>query len=347
VRIGIDAHVLGKNIGGVEPYVEAVVRLLPGVAPQHEYVVFLNRSAYSQYAAHAPHNVKYVPLPASDPLLERSVVLPWMIRRHRLDLIHVQRIAPMFPGRCGVLLTVHDLILLKHPERYRGFRYSLIRKMTPGSIRSAAMIVTPTAAVAREIATHFPDVRAPILKQLGVSRPFLLTVGGIEPRKNIELLIRVLGQLGDCGSPSLVLVGIVRDPAHLEHLKAYAAERGVADRLHFLGFVSHAHLADLYRSAAALVTASWDEGFNLSPLEAMASGTPVVCSDIPAHRELYESCAPLLPVDSVEQFASAIRAIMNDPSARAAAAEASRSCVHRLSWEAMAQRMGSFIEELQ
>ena len=370
MRIGIDAHVLGKNIGGVEPYVEQVVRLLPDVAPQHEYIVFLNRGAYARGMNDKRNHVRYVPLPASDPVLQRSLVLPWLIRRHRLDVIQVQRIAPWFSGSCRVLLTVHDLIPLKHPERYPGFRNQLIRRLTGGSVRNAAMVLTPTAAVARQITEHFPDVRVPIrpfysgvdlrqfsahpsgteddtLQRFGIRRPFLLTVGAIEARKNLEMLVQTLKLLGDYGSPSLVVVGSTRDAAYLEDVKAQAAEAGVADRIHWLGFVPHAQLADLYRAAAVFVTPSWDEGFNLAPLEALASGTPIVCSDIPAHRELYESCAELFPVDSLEHLTKAVTAILSGHGAHNPSSQSVAACVKRLSWEAMAQRMGGFIEELQ
>ena len=76
MRIGIDAHVLGKNIGGVERYVGKVVELVPDLCPQHQFIVFIARRMRSEFAQDRRRNVQFVTLPVSDPIVQRSVVLP-------------------------------------------------------------------------------------------------------------------------------------------------------------------------------------------------------------------------------------------------------------------------------
>lgn len=370
MRIGIDAHVLGKNIGGVERYVEHLVRRLPEISPQHDFYVFLSRSAYAKRPAEPPSNVQYVRLPASDPLLERTLVLPWMMRRHRLDVIQVQRIAPWLRGRCRVLLTIHDLIPLKYPSRYRSLRNRLIRMLTADSVHRAAMILTPTQAVAGDITQHFPRVTAPIrafyngvdlrqfssavsgtenatLTDLGLQRPFLLTVGALEARKNLEVQIEALSRLQKAAAPMLAVVGSSRDPHYREQMQALARRKGVAERIRWLGFVPHGQLTDLYRSATLFITSSWDEGFNIPPLEAMASGTPVLCSDIPVHRELFEGATDFFRADSADDLVSAVTDALTGKSPRDTRAASASDCVEHFSWEAMAHRMARFIDELE
>ena len=109
LRIGIDGHVIGKTIGGVERYVEKVVELVPDLCPQHQFIVFVARRNMARFAADSRRNVQFVGLPVADPIVQRSLVLPWMVRKHRLDILHVQRIVPWACGGCRMLLTVHDL----------------------------------------------------------------------------------------------------------------------------------------------------------------------------------------------------------------------------------------------
>ena len=367
MRIGIDAHVLGKNKGGVERYVEHLVKRLPEAAPQHHFSIFISSQADEALAGPARPNVRIVRLPVSDPLLQRSLILPWLIRRHRLDLIQVQRIAPLFSGRCPVLLTVHDLIPLHHRQQYRGLRHELVRRMTGFSLRRAKMILTPTLAVAEDIRHHFPQIDAPLrafyngvelnqfdaqpsgnesatLARLGLREPYLLTVGAIEARKNLEAVIGALAQLRQ--PATLAIVGGIRDDAYHRRMRSLVEELGVTSRVHWLGFVSNPDLADLYRRAELFVTPSWDEGFNIPPLEAMASGVPVLCSDIPVHRELFAQAAGFFAADAPGELAQSIDELLNDGSRRKDMVRGGRDCAARYSWEAMTTRMTGFIDEL-
>jgi glycosyltransferase involved in cell wall biosynthesis len=367
MRVGIDAHVLGKNKGGVERYVEQLVRLLPDALPQHQFFIFVARRSLEAFSRDCRTNVRIVPLLVSDPLLQRSLVLPWIMRHYRLDAIQVQRVAPWLPGGCKLLLTIHDLVPLKYPERYPGLRNALVRLLTSDSVRRASMILTPTQTVAEDLRAYFKDVRAPVrafyngvdpaqfspgprpgqddtLTQLGLRRPYLLSCGGIDARRNIETLLRGLAQLD--GRYQLVLAGGQRDAAYRQRLDALAQALGVQARVKFLGFVTDQALGDLYRMADALVSASLEEGFNIPPLEAMASGTPVICSDIPVHRELFGDSALLFVPEDAQALVAAVQRLAAEPGLRAERIRSSQACVLRYSWPAMAQRMAAFITEL-
>ena len=365
MRIGIDAHVLGKGLGGVERFLRHVVEELPRVAPQHEYVIFMNRQAVRDGLLQAAANVKIVPLAVSNPLIERSLLLPWLIRRHRLDALMVQRLAPWFCGRCKLVLTVHDITPLKFPREYRGLTNRLVQLLTGDSVRRADLIFTPTQTIADEVRSYFGvkdtpirpfyngvDVqsfsRAPgemqpaqLIEKQGICRPYIFVSGAIEARKNLETIYRAVGALAPDHPVDLVLAGSIRDQAYADRLANLAQTLGIESRVRRLGFVEEDLLVALYQQALAYTTASRDEGFNIPPLEAMACGIPVICSDIPVHRELFEGSALFFPVDSAEALANCIRQVITAPESLKHLRENGNALVARLNWRATGERVAA------
>jgi alpha-1,3-rhamnosyl/mannosyltransferase len=369
MRIGIDGHVLGKNIGGVERHVEKIVELVPDLCPQDEFIIFISRRTNERRTGDHRPNVRYVTMPISDPIVQRSVVLPWLARKHRLDILQVQRIAPWWCGGIRILLTVHDLIPIKCPQDYSSLRDRLVRLLTPGSIARADFITCPTQVVCDEISERYPAATAPkrpfyngvdlkkfmepienrdrvTRSRYGIDRPFLYSPGAIEERKNLETIVDALARLHPGSRPLLILSGAIRDRSYFRRLDAFAEEKKVANAIRHLGFVPEQDLVQLYGAASACIAASHDEGFNLLPLEALACGAPVLCSDIPVHRELYQGAVKFFPPDRPDMLAQAIAEVCSIPAGPRARSAAAEEIVSRLSWEAMAQRMAGFYQEM-
>lgn len=359
MRIGIDAHVLGKGIGGVERFLAHLVELLPAELKGHQLVVFVD--AIASRRVHLPQgdNLEIVPLLVSNPLIERSILLPWLVHRHRLDVLLVQRLAPWFCGRCQLVLTVHDLTPLKYPQAYRGLTNTLIRFLTGDSIRRARLVLTPTQVIADEVAQRFSQPAEKIipfyngvdtqvfLPGLAISSlPYIFTSGAIEARKNIETLLRARALLGSNFPWQVWIAGGVRDAPYRATLESLVNELGLADQVRWLGFVNEAQLVELYQGAKAFVTASRDEGFNIPPLEAMACDIPVLCSDIPVHRELFDGAAMFFPPESCEILAAALLRLHDDAVLTKHLRKQALVCVNRLSWPAMAQRVAVELEKL-
>lgn len=359
MRIGIDAHVLGKGVGGVERFLANLVALLPAELADHQLVVFVNAGAAQRVQLPVADNLEIVPLQVSNPLIERSVLMPWLVRRHRLDVLLIQRIAPWFCGSCRLMLTVHDLTPLKYPRAYRGLTNALIRLLTGNSVRRAKLVLTPTRTIADEVGQYFSQPNEKFVpfyngvdssvffpKESSVEEHYIFTSGAIEARKNIETMLRARAQLGPNFPWQLWIAGGVRDAGYYAELQELARELFVADDVRWLGFVDEAQLVALYQGAKAFVTSSRDEGFNIPPLEAMACGIPVLCSDIPVHRELFEGSAMFFPTESADALASAISRLYEDAKLHQQLRQGAEACVERLSWPAMAKRVGSAMREL-
>jgi glycosyltransferase involved in cell wall biosynthesis len=194
--------------------------------------------------------------------------------------------------RLPYVVTLHDLVPLKHPDRY--LRTGLRHRLRYAAVKRAARVIVPSRAVADDAANllgieHvdvvpeapaavFRPITAPrgFLTRLRLPDRFLLWVGGLDPpdpRKGVEPLAR---RAADGKCPPLVLAG--RHDAETERF----AVRG---RVLLTGRVSDEELAALYSAADALVLPSEEEGFGLTPHEALACGTPVAAYAAPALRE--------------------------------------------------------------
>ena len=211
-------------------------------------------------------------------------------RKARADVLHSPSIdrASLRPG-LPYVVTLHDLAPIKYPKRY--LRTGLKHRLRYAAVKRATRVIVPSRAVADDASRLlgltrvdvvpeapsplFSPVVAPrgLLARLRLPDRFLLWVGGLDPpdpRKGVELLASRAAE-GDC--PPLVLAG--RHDAATEKL-------GIRGRVVLTGRVTDEELAALYSAADALVVPSEDEGFGLTPHEALACGTPVAGYAIPA-----------------------------------------------------------------
>ena len=353
MRIGIDAHVLGKNIGGVERFVAELIQHLPAQTRQHQYVVFVTKPQYTkleQALPKLPPNVGYVPLAIANPFIERLFLLPYLVRKHRLDALLVQRLSPWFCGKCQLIAVIHDLTPIKFSKQYKGLSNFLVRFLTKNTIRRASLILTPTNTIKAEIKQYCHNVKTPIdafyngvdvttFAPLSskpsvnpIAKPYLLTVGAIESRKNIQTIIDMLAQLKAYPEMQLVIVGKVRDNNYAQQLHAQIARLKLSHRVTWFGFVDEAQLIALYQYAALFITASQDEGFNIPPLEAFACGTPVVCSDIAVHQELFTPAAIFFSTQSANDLAQKVVELLNQPAYRVVLTQLGFAKVAEFTW---------------
>lgn len=368
MRIGLDAHILGKGKGGVERVVHQMVRLLPSLLPEHEFVVYVTRHYRPSFPARA--NVRFRTLPVAEPLLQRSVVLPWLARRDALDLLHVQCAAPPFV-RARLVVHIHDLLPLRAPADHRGLRDRLVRQMTPGTLRRADGVLTVSESVAGEIRADFPFAaakltaipngieggffrpraakarRAGIHERFGLTDDYLLYVGAFAARKNLEVTIRAFGRLlrdPRRATSKLVLAGMCRSAPYLARLRALAAEVAPGAVI-FTGFVDDRECLELLQHARIFLAPSRGEGFDLPPLEAMSCGIPVVCSELPVHRELLEDDALYFHPDRPEELTAALTRLDSEPALHRRLSQGGPPRAARYTWENAMERMADFYRQ--
>jgi glycosyltransferase involved in cell wall biosynthesis len=177
---------------------------------------------------------------------------------------------------------------------------------------------------------------AAVLAQLGIREPFVLYVGRLTARKNVEALVRAMAFVR---SSSVQLVVVGAPDRTCGDLVAIANEAGVANRVRLVGAMdmSDERLRVLYAAATVFCFPSLEESFGLPPLEAMASGTPVVVSNVAAINETCGSAAVYIDPADPSEIGAAIDALLVDPERRTTLREAGLERARSFTWDRSAQ----------
>jgi glycosyltransferase involved in cell wall biosynthesis len=347
--------------GGMETYARALVPRLISALPEGRFTLFAGRELAAEWRR-TPWDprIKMVPLPTSSAgRIGRSVAQQAMVAgaalRAGVDLLHsLGNFGPLRGPRRRVV-TMHDLIYLRHPDTTTSVFGRGLQLLAPAVARSATRIVAVSQATADDLVellgidadkidvvpsgagvpahgapTPEPQLRA----ELGLGeRRLVLSVSARRPHKNLLRLIEAIALLPD--DVALVLPGYP-GPQDAE-LRGHAQRLGIAHRVHIAGWIDDAHLEGLYAASVCLAFPSLAEGFGLPVLEAMARGLPVTCSGVGALAEVAGDAALLFDPLSVEAIAGAVGHLLEDGALRSRLAARGREQAARFSWERTAR----------
>jgi glycosyltransferase involved in cell wall biosynthesis len=277
IEVGMDVSPLYQTVAGVHRYITSILTELEatGKVSVHRYAL-PGRSRLSSLARD---------------LAWYLGVLPRNARRDCVDLLHCPSQRAPTRSSVPVLVTIHDVATLRLPQAFNPWARTYGRVLLPRVVRSAERVIAVSEFTASELVSLLDLAPAKItVVPNGVGAPFgsegqaaegdyVLAVATLEPRKNLERLLEAFADLGSRTS-ELRLVGA----------RGWGQVR-LDERVTYLGVVTDDELARLYRGARCFAYVPLYEGFGLPVLEAMASGTPVVASDIPALRELAGAAA--------------------------------------------------------
>jgi glycosyltransferase involved in cell wall biosynthesis len=282
--------------------------------------------------------------------------LPRRARQLHLDILHCP--APVAPVRSTVptVITLHDVLGLDHPEWFtRALALHSRIVLAPALRRAACVLVPSTYTRDRLVARLHVDPERVLLVPLGIDPrfspgdpadglrerfglegPYVLTVGTLQPRKNVETALRAFERLVATGAEQrLALVGDRgwRDKSLAGRIRTSSA----AERIVMTGRVSDADLIGLYRAADCFVFPSRYEGFGFPPLEAMACGTAVISSDRTSLPEVVGDAGLLVDPDNVDAMARALYEVLSSPDRRAELVERGRRRVAEFTWRRCAE----------
>lgn len=357
LRIGIDARLPSVRSGGISEYTVELVAALAAIETDDEFLVF---HAADDPEVRVPRGAARVTradlrTPCHHPY--ERVMLAAELAPHRLDVFHSPDFIPPSSGTARRVITVHDLAFLAHPEwmnadgrRHYGAQIAIAAAQADAiacvsrhtrddllrrfPVSPAKVVTTPLAASARYRATPDAAQLSATLARHDLSPGYVLFVGTLEPRKNVETLLRAHASLahGDSEDVPLVLVG---EPGWLvDGLRAVVERAG--RRVRRLGRVPSDDLVRLYQGAGVLAMPSITEGFGLPVIEAMQAGCPVVCSTGGALPETAGSAAVLVEPLDVEGWTSALRGVLLDPSLAQSLQARGRERAAQFSWAATA-----------
>ncbi|ASR38940.1 glycosyl transferase [Prauserella marina] len=328
LRVLLDGTPLLGSRTGIGRYTASLSEELASMSTVDTRAVAFTLRGWRKLRKVLPHGVRARGMPVSARLVRRqwlrSHFPPVELFAGATDVVHGTNF--VLPGRLRAagVLTIHDLAFLDAPDELAPSDRDLPELVRKGAAR-ADIICTPTAAVADAVAERLSVERSKIeVTPLGVDagwftgRPpkdsvrerlslpgrYLLFAGAAGPRKGLDWLAKA--HSADPGLPPIVFAGPGRFPT--------------SERARHIGYLSDLDLQRVVAGAAALVLPSRDEGFGLPVLEAMACDVPVVCTDVPALREVSGGLASLVPYNDVEALTAALAAAVSEPNAASASA---------------------------
>ena len=375
MHIGIDAQLLSGEesyrAAGVSNYSRRLLtelgRLADERAVNHHFTAFINAARFD-----CP-GVELVTsgLPLHRPpvrILWEQTLLRRELKRRRIDLIHgLVNVLPLGGPARGVV-TVHDLSFVRMPEKLPAAKRLYLQRFSRASVNRAAQVIAVSQQTADDLIRYFdapaekitvihngvgseftpgdPATSAEFRRAKDLPERFLLYVGTLEPRKNLPLLLRAYARWGETSraadNVALVLVGA--KGWFYDEIFQLVRELGLEERVRFPGYAPDAELPAWYRAATAFVYPSLMEGFGLPVLEAMACGTPVLCSAAPSLLEVAGDAALTLPLDggneneradesaTVAALADGLERLLNDAGLRRELQDRGLSRAARFSW---------------
>ncbi len=369
-RVGIDCQKIltpGGGGAGIEHYVWHLVTVLAGLSDRKlRLCLFLHpdlkdSSVANDLSGQPAVDVDFYP----SEVLERKTWWPYtkykrltkFLADKKLDLLHgPANVTPLF-YQGPTVVTVHDLIIYDHPEWFpdgvSGWFWR--RQLVPQAIKKATRIIAVSRYTKRQVARHFRrrpediDViyegvtttqtkpETSFLAANNITRPFLLYIGTIEPRKNLRRVIEAFARVRK-SQPELSLVIAGKKGWKYESVFAAVKGLGLERDVIFCGYVDNDQKTALYQAAQAFLFPSLAEGFGLPVLDAMQSGVPVLTSNNTSLVEVAGEAALKVNPHSVTEIAQAMQKISSDKSLRKQLVAKGEVQAQQFSWQNAARQ---------
>ena len=364
-RIGVDARQLSTQVSGIGRYNAEVLSRL--VEMGHEWFLYSHRPlVLGDWDRPNVHVRTAGTSHTCLRMLWSQTVMPWWASQDGLDLFWspLHRLPLVMPSGLARVVTIHDLVWRHAGQTMRPLNRWLDQTLMPHAVATSDRVIAVSDWTARDIEREMPlavgRVRAislgsaelgkpsrprESLSELGLSEPYFLFVGTLEPRKNLGRLLEAWSRLppGLGGGAVLAVAGGAGWGG--VDVQAMVLALGLRDRVRVLGFVSDQQLATLYAHALFLAMPSLYEGFGLPLLEATSSGIPVLTSDIASMPEVAGDAGVLVSPLDVDSIARGLVQMLDDPKFRSELAGRAVASAQRFSWVRSARQTMEVFEE--
>lgn len=366
--ISIDATALNAQRTGTVTYVTEILNCInrdPSL--EYRFLVFVtaaNRHHFDELKLDQRFTVVLAPAGRLARLIWQQTAMIWHLWRKRVAVHWGPTFVLPWLTPCPCVVTVHDMTFELFPQAHERIK----RLYFPLMIRMAVMRANHVLAIsnntAQDLARLIPASRvktrvtplgasvpaavptslpaSPVSVPTPIEPPFILSVGTIEPRKNLPRLVQAWQQLSDTERCAHQLLVVGATGWLVDDLQAQVGEDA---SVVFAGHVPDAQLNACLQAATAFVYPSLYEGFGLPVLEAMASGVPVLTSGVSATLEVAGDAALLVDPESVDEIRAGLARLLSDTQLRAQLIEAGRARVMQFSWQETTKRTMAALED--
>jgi glycosyltransferase involved in cell wall biosynthesis len=367
VRIGIDARKLHDF--GIGTYIRNLLRQLARMDRQTEFVI-LCRPEDRETLAALGENFRAVVETAGNYSILEQVAIPLALKREGVTLFHAPHYVLPPLVRCTSVVTIHDCIHLMFPQYLPNrLAYLYARASIRLAARRATRIMTVSESSKRDI-LKFVDTEPDkidviynayddrfaidpreedvvrVRERYQLESEFVLYAGNVKPHKNLERLIEAFHLVRNRGLEHLKLVLIGDEISKYTALRRAVHHHQLHKYVRFLGYLPEETLAVMYRLAGVFVFPSLYEGFGLPPLEAMASGTPVVTSNVSSLPEVAGDAAVLVDPYDPRAIADGIFQVLTDEQLRRDLRRKGVARAGMFSWEQSVRRVRAIYGEV-
>jgi len=367
MRIGFDAKRAVSNFTGLGNYSRFVISNMMQYYPGNEYRLFIPKLPSGNYSETIENEEIYYSLKNTRKPFWRTMGIVKDIKREKIDLYHgLSNELPYHINNSGAksILTIHDLIFLRYPQFYNRIDRTIYNIKARYACKVADKIVAVSECSKRDIISYydtdpsrievvyqgcFPIFKEEITglkkdevrKKYNLPDNYLISVGSIEDRKNILLIVKALRQIPDI---HFYAIGKKREYARI--VQQYATDNGLADRVHMISDVPLTDLPAMMHLAKIFIYPSLYEGFGIPVIEAMNSGTPVIAATGSCLEEAGGPDSVYVDPHDEDELAHHIRRLLDDNALRTDMVSKGKEYVKRFSDEACTEAMMSVYQSL-
>ncbi len=370
MKIAINGMLLNRHFCGVEISIYDLANAL-AYSGNEEYVFYVPTRFRAQIPKREHFRTVQTLVPAHlRPLriLWEHMILPGRLKRDRVDVLHAPGYIAPIKTSVPVVLTVYDIIALLRPELCKPSNRLYYGLMLQRSVKRADHIVVPSISTRNDLVKHLNAGEKKIsVVNLGIKNRFsilhnaekltaarnkygltgkiILCVSRHEPKKNLVRLVEAYHSLKkNVAIPHQLVLAGEKDWGH-QDVADKTRELGLEKEVVFTGFVPPEDLLCLYNIANLFVFPSLAEGFGLPPLEAMACGTPVICSNVGSLAEIAGTAAVLVDPMDVNDIARAIKDVLEQAPLRSSLIDEGFKQARRFSWQRAVGEMEKIYRE--
>lgn len=365
MKIGFDGKRAVNNNTGLGNYSRLLVEVLADRYPDNEYTLYAPRIRSNPRLEPLLSRPKITLTPPATqlgkmlPALWRTYGMTHQMRHEGVDLIHgLSNELPLNVGKAGVpsVVTIHDLIFLHHPECYKPADRAIYDYKFRRAAQQATRVIAISECTKRDLMVQYdiPEEKIDVVYQgcakqfhrtpdtaeiervkakYGIQRPYIISVGTIERRKNQMMPVRCMRALP--AEFELVLVG--RRTEYARELDQYIATYQLGDRVKFIENVPFTDLPALYAGAYVSSYTSRYEGFGIPVIESLSVGTPVIVAKGSCLEEAGGFYTPAVNPDEMDEFYNTVKEIINYPALREKLVTQGRRHIAQFTDRAMAE----------